>query len=200
MSTGLSVREFKGEVLRLFGKNGDRSPEGQEARAGLGGCMNDHSKERSIYEKDNREKWEMVEFFKQKGDTAFRAKEFEEAKEQLRRALDTMLYFIPKGQAECQRFEDMETRLHLNQAATRIHLGQPRKALTKDLGYVLSRNPTHPKALYRKAKCHLLLEEEAEFESALVRLQAVLGEAGRAEWEPLEREFTQFKQQKDKWK
>ena len=122
-------------------------------------CMNDHSKEINIYEKSNAEKFEAIELFKSEGDKCTISKNYSEAKQLYKRALLYTNYLIPKSSEEQAAYDSLILRLHLNMALVRIGLEELRKAIAKDIDFVLSKDPKNMKALYRKAKCYLLLDE-----------------------------------------
>jgi tetratricopeptide (TPR) repeat protein len=134
-------------------------PEKNPAKSHGYSCMNDHSKEINLYEKTNKEKFEAIELFKQQGDMFVGQKDFAQAKSNYKRALVYTNYLIPSNGEEQIRFDFLLLRIHLNTALVRIELFEIRKALSVNIEFVLSKDPKNPKALYRKAKCYLVLDE-----------------------------------------
>ena len=74
-------------------------------------------------------------------------------------------------------------------ALVRIGLGELRKAIAKDVEFVLSKDAKNLKALYRKAKCYLLLDEYENCREALSQLAHANGGSLDAESRSLEAEL-----------
>ena len=163
-------------------------------------CLSDHSKELNIYEKTNIEKFELVEFFKNKGDQSFNKKDYEEAKDNYSRSLTYLIYLIPKEKIEFVKYTDLEIKINLNLGQVRILRGEFRKALKKNLHFVLSKQGNNVKALYRKAKCHLSLDEDVLFLETIEKLKTVWGDSFEAECGALYKEYLNKKNKFEKWK
>lgn len=133
------------------------------------GCYSSHSKENEIYQKSNKEKFESIEFFKEKGNESFLAKDYQKAQFFYQQAIIYLTYLIPT-EKEDQRYEDLFLKVHLNMATVQMETQQIRTALSEHIYQVLSRDPTNAKGLYKKAKAYYLLDEFENCAEVLKRL------------------------------
>ena len=85
-----------------------------------------------------------------------------------------MTYTIPEGEKETKEFETLEEKIRLNVGAVRLAQGKYRDCIDYCL-LVQKSDPNNPKPYYRKATCHLELNEFAEAEAEIRLLESVGG-------------------------
>lgn len=89
-----------------------------------------------------------------------------------------MTYTIPEGEKESKEFETLEEKVRLNIAAVRLALGKYRDCIDYSL-LVQKSDPKNPKPYYRKATCHLELNEFEEAETEIRLLETTIGESSK---------------------
>ena len=149
----------------LLKHHGDACAHGGEPN-GHHGCLSSHEKEIQLYKKPNVDKFDAIATLKNKGDDWVRQSEWTHAKNMYKKANTYLAYLIPNTKEEQEKYDEIEIKLNMNLALVNMNLKQYRKAIDKQLDFVLRRTPENMKAWYRKAKCLLLMFEFKECEAA----------------------------------
>ena len=98
-----------------------------------------------------------------------------------------MVYLIPKGDKENRDYDDLEIKLHLNIGFADMQLKNYRSAIKEHFNFVLKKEKGNPKALYRKAKCFMLLDDYNECDNVFEIIKEEIGSD--------DREFNKLKKQ-----
>lgn len=136
-----------------------KSTEEEEyARAVMGGCSHDHSKERQIFEKPTAEKISAADRFRLEGNEAFNSKNYGLAAVNYRKALLQFDYTFPDDDADEKWMNRVKLSCHLNLAACKI--------IQKDYDEVLIQtrlaleiDKSNCKAFYRQGIAYLHRDE-----------------------------------------
>ncbi|CAD8169953.1 unnamed protein product [Paramecium pentaurelia] len=138
-------------------------------------CTHDRRKEREIYEKTNKEKFENIEYFKQEGNVAFKNKEYDKAAYFYQKALVYFDYTFPEGDQEEQKYNLLLEQCNNNMAQCKLLQG----CLDEAWNYshqALKINPKSEKAIFRQAKISYQKDDFEQCEALLQKLNQDLQE------------------------
>ncbi|CAD8100466.1 unnamed protein product [Paramecium sonneborni] len=138
-------------------------------------CTHDRRKEREIYEKTNKEKFENIEYFKQEGNLAFKNKEFDKAAYFYQKALVYFDYTFPEGDKEEQKYNLLLEQCNNNMAQCKLLQGNLDEAWNYS-HQALKINPKNEKAIFRQAKISFQKDDFEQCETLIQKLDQNLQE------------------------
>lgn len=145
--------------------------------------MHDMSKEKDIFDRPNKEKFQIIEQYKNEGNAFVKQGDYEKAVYMYKKALLYIIYLIPTD-SEDEAYEKLNETVNLNISLAFLNLKEREEAL-KHAEEALRLNPRNPKGFYRKLKALAEMDKFIAFHLTMKKAREL--QANSSEFDELDK-------------